>query len=666
MSTEPNKPRTTDRLDSWKEIAQYLNRDVRTVQRWEQTSGLPVHRLVQHGQKRGTVYAFQGELVAWLNTESHDNSQVINNNTWHRARVAVILAISLVCATALWQLWPRNTPTSDLRVIQMTDYSGVEQFPFFSPDGSQLAFSWNGRTQNNFDIYIKDTNSTEPLRLTSDPAFDGWPAWSPDGRFIAFLRSTFTNAKSDVMLIPTDGGPERKVAEFYTRYDRGPKAPSLGWTPDSQKLIVPFIPDVDAVPGLAIMTLDDLEIKPLTLPASEERGDCCSVPSPDGRTLAFLRSDRDGIWNIYLIPFEENGQQKQTPTQLTFEPAGAWDPMWTADGKELLYRANRQGTWMLWRIQKDGSRPPTSISSVGPIGSDWTISRQDNRLAYRSNLAQTDLWRTSADGNSNLTRLVSSRDWNAFPTYSPDGKKLAFISTRFGIPKICITQEDGTELRELEANIGTSPGPISWAPDSSQLAFSCRYDSNEDVCVLPVSGGSIRRVTSNPAKDIYPTWSHDGDWIYISSNRSGSFQIWKIPSSGSEIPALKLTEGGGFGPRESADGKVIYYSREPILGSLWQVPVMGGGERQVGSMQLFLMPNHFAVSPQGIFYASSARPEQWFDINLYRFATEKTEQVARIEKQLRGGLSISPDGHWLSFPAQEGYTGDIFVVEDFK
>ena len=75
MSTESKMPLTAreahyHRLDSWKEIAQFLNRDVRTVQRWEQTGGLPVHRVVQEGHKRSSVYAFESELAAWLGPDA--------------------------------------------------------------------------------------------------------------------------------------------------------------------------------------------------------------------------------------------------------------------------------------------------------------------------------------------------------------------------------------------------------------------------------------------------------------------------------------------------------------------------------------------------------------------------------------------------------------------
>ncbi len=86
-----------------------------------------------------------------------------------------------------WYFRPKTTPPV-WRAVPLTSYPGFEWSPALSPDGNQVAFSWNGEKQDNFDIYIKLIGSSPPHRLTRDPAEDGSPAWSPDGRSIAFLR----------------------------------------------------------------------------------------------------------------------------------------------------------------------------------------------------------------------------------------------------------------------------------------------------------------------------------------------------------------------------------------------------------------------------------------------------------------------------------------------
>ena len=96
----------------------------------------------------------------------------------------------------------------------LTSYEGAEQDPSLSPDGSQVAFSWNGPTQDNQDIYIKLVGPGEPRPITTHPARDDSPAWSPDGLRIAFLRWTAQNDSDvDIMVVPALGNAaEHRVA----------------------------------------------------------------------------------------------------------------------------------------------------------------------------------------------------------------------------------------------------------------------------------------------------------------------------------------------------------------------------------------------------------------------------------------------------------------------
>ena len=106
--------------------------------------------------------------------------------------------------------------------------------PACRPDGDRVAFSWNGETQDNFDIYVKLLDSSPPLRLTTDPADDSNPAWSPDGRSIAFLRGR-AEQPGTVFVLPALGGPERKVTTVRVPPAFFPGR-ALAWTPDGKWL----------------------------------------------------------------------------------------------------------------------------------------------------------------------------------------------------------------------------------------------------------------------------------------------------------------------------------------------------------------------------------------------------------------------------------------------
>jgi serine/threonine protein kinase len=135
----------------------------------------------------------------------------------YRRRLAwtVVLLVVAGMMVALW--FARSgvkTPESLLTAVPLTTYPGFQTEPSFSPDGSQIAFSWDGPRQDNQDIYVKVVGTAgAPLRLTTDPARDYSPAWSPDGRFIAFLRR-LSQEKSALLVIPALGVRNAQLAGF--------------------------------------------------------------------------------------------------------------------------------------------------------------------------------------------------------------------------------------------------------------------------------------------------------------------------------------------------------------------------------------------------------------------------------------------------------------------
>src|SRR5919106_6540880 len=110
--------------------------------------------------------------------------------------------------------------------------------PTLSPDGSQVAFAWNGDQESgNVDIYVAMVGSPTVHRLTSDPAMDIFPAWSPDGQQIAFVRQ-FSDHVGRIYVISPLGGAERKVSDFDAHFDRVAILGQLSWTPDGRYIAV--------------------------------------------------------------------------------------------------------------------------------------------------------------------------------------------------------------------------------------------------------------------------------------------------------------------------------------------------------------------------------------------------------------------------------------------
>jgi eukaryotic-like serine/threonine-protein kinase len=150
-----------------------------------------------------------------LKEESDSGTQVQAPSTQRvrsRGRVwTAVAAVTLaVAGVALWiNRSTTKMPEAPLTVVPLTTYPGQERQPSFSPDGNQVAFSWNGEKgekQDNFDIYVKLIGSGTQLRLTTAPEEDSNPAWSPDGSSIAFLREK-PGGKAFVYLVSPPGTP---------------------------------------------------------------------------------------------------------------------------------------------------------------------------------------------------------------------------------------------------------------------------------------------------------------------------------------------------------------------------------------------------------------------------------------------------------------------------
>src|SRR5712692_1336012 len=120
-------------------------------------------------------------------------------------------AVLLLMGAGVWLWFLRPTSHPIPRTVPLTSYPGRQMMPAFSPDGKQVAFSWDGEKGDNFDIYVKLVDAGAPLRLTSNPAREVSPAWSPDGRYIAFCRSSSGHA--EIWKVPALGGAEQKLGE---------------------------------------------------------------------------------------------------------------------------------------------------------------------------------------------------------------------------------------------------------------------------------------------------------------------------------------------------------------------------------------------------------------------------------------------------------------------
>jgi eukaryotic-like serine/threonine-protein kinase len=577
-----------------------------------------------------------------------------------------LLAVAIGTGFAISR-FRRGIPDTPLRATALTTFSGVERYPSLSPDGSQVAFAWNGPKQDNYDIYVQLVGTGVPLRLTTNENADFNPAWSPDGRSIAFLRAgtkSFPAKSSEVRVIAPLGGPERRLTEIRPREVLGTPT-FLAWCPDSTCVIVTDATDKGQPDSLFVVALETGEKRQLTHPFPPAISDTDPAVSSSGRSLVFRRNVTAGLTGeLYLMPLAPGVTAGGDARRLTEASLNAANPTWMPTGDEILFAAQDH----LWRLSVPGDAPPTRLAFVGENGSMPMVSRAGSstalRLVYVRSLTDENIWRVETSGTAApaLTPpvvAISSTSSDLNPQLSPDGRRVAFQSNRSGEFEIWLADLDGGNSVRLTSMAAPRTGTPRWSPDGSVIAFNANPEGHWETYLIPAAGGKPRRLMSDPTNDNIPSFSRDGRWIYFSSNRSGEFQIWRVPTTGGD--AVQVTRNGGYVAFEGADGAVYYTQTSAAPSILWRLDSPGGVPFKVVEGVVW---RNFAVLDRGIYYID--QPSSETRLQFFDFASQRPTTIARGLGDVRYGMTASADGRTILYSRVDSSIDDLMLVEHFR
>jgi Tol biopolymer transport system component len=563
--------------------------------------------------------------------------------------IAAAFATALLLAAAL--LLRRSGPaTPSLVPVPLTTYEGTESYPTFSPDASQVAFTWNGEQQDTTDVYVKVVGTGPPLRLTKDSAVESFPAWSPDGRQIAFLR-----ARQGIFLIPPIGGTERLLFD-------GRAGPSqLSWSPDGKDLAFAMWPSPTEPGGIFLISAQGGEPRRFTR-AESGRVHRAPALSPDGRSLAYAdcpSPQLTDLCQLLIVALTDSRPQ----TAVLPKPLALAAIAWSSDGDSLILGqlGGQTSTTRLWQVSVRSDAEPRLLSFAVPGSRDVTLSRSGSRMAYSVHYGNTDLWVVE---NGSVTRSpIHSTVAESQPQFSPDGRKIAFGSQRGGSGQVWIADIDGSNAVQLTSS--EFAGSPRWSPDSRAIVYDTLDPGGTwDIEVINLSSRQLRRLVPHPANDVTPSFSRDGKWVYFASLRRGRYEVYRLPASGGD--PIQLTDSGGVVPYESVDGRSIYYMKSFIgCSPLYVRPLSGGPERQVVDM---VCSRAFQVTDHGIYYIGDSRKDRMPIVQVYDPATGKSTVVGRAQGRLylSNGLAVSPDGKTVLFAASAQSGADLMLVEGFR
>jgi Tol biopolymer transport system component len=264
--------------------------------------------------------------------------------------------------------------------------------------------------------------------------------------------------------------------------------------------------------------------------------------------------------------------------------------------------------------------------------------------------------RASTDRSASLG--ISAADF--YPSCSPDGKKIAFVTNRDGNAEIYIMNADGSDQMRLTENSVSDLLP-SWSPDGSKIVFDSDRDGNREIYIMNADGSGQTRLTNDPAVEYAPTWSPDGTRIAFHSNRDGNWEIYVMSTDGSNQTRLTVNSAMDAWPSWSPDGgKIAFHSRRNKNAEIYVMDTDGSNQtRLTDNPADDYSPSWSPDGTRIIFF--SERDENF---EIYTMDADGSNQTRMTDNPANDTRpSWSPDGTRIFFCSDRDFDEEIYVMD---
>jgi dipeptidyl aminopeptidase/acylaminoacyl peptidase len=411
--------------------------------------------------------------------------------------------------------------------------------------------------------------------------------------------------------------------------------------------------------------------------------------SPDGRWIVFTLTTADLAANKNFSDLWIIGSDGQGLRRLTDEPAADRRAAWSPDGKWILFESARSGRIQIWRMTPDGSQPE-QLTTIATGASQPVVSPDGKWLAFLSEVfpeysglpfSQSDSLNSIRLGELEhglvkakiFTKLLY-RHWDSWV----DGKRIHLFVQPFpsGEPRDLTPGDRDAVPTSSTFSAGTD---FAFSPDSRMLAYTATptppheeaWRTNHDIYEVPVTGGTPRQITTNPAADGYPRYSPDGQYIAYRAQRRPDYEgdRWELMvyrcSDGSIRTLTSDLDASVGAPLWSPDSKTLYFDADVRANSpLYAVTVKGNDLRIIVSGK----SNHnVSISADGkkLFFlqASAVRPAELYCVTT---TGSRLTRVSGVNDDVFAHLTIpAPEEFWFTGAAGARVHSWLYLPPDF-